>query len=99
MMKSSPEWIARRVRELRLAKDWSQKRLATEAGLSTDGISRIERADRSPQLETVAQIAAALGMPLAKLVDLGKTSRGPEKARQRASPQKRSTAANRGRGG
>jgi ribosome-binding protein aMBF1 (putative translation factor) len=29
--------IASRVRELRLAKGWSQKRLADETGLSTDG--------------------------------------------------------------
>jgi transcriptional regulator with XRE-family HTH domain len=63
--------IAARVRELRLAKGWSQERLAEEAGLSTDAISRIERGDRGPRLETLDQIAQAVGLPLQKLVDFG----------------------------
>jgi transcriptional regulator with XRE-family HTH domain len=70
-MTNLPNSIAERIRELRLAKGWSQERMAEEAGLSTDAISRIERGNRGPRLETVAQIAGALGMPLTKLVDFG----------------------------
>jgi transcriptional regulator with XRE-family HTH domain len=70
-MANLPNSIAERIRDLRQAKSWSQERLADEAGLSTNAISRIERGDRGPRLETVAQIATALNMPLSKLVDFG----------------------------
>jgi transcriptional regulator with XRE-family HTH domain len=48
--------IASRVRELRLAKGWSQERLADETGLSKDAVSRIERGDRGPRLDTLERI-------------------------------------------
>jgi transcriptional regulator with XRE-family HTH domain len=63
--------IAARIRELRLAKGWSQEQLAEEVNLSRDAISRIERGERSPRLETLAVIAKAVGIPLAKLLDFG----------------------------
>jgi transcriptional regulator with XRE-family HTH domain len=66
-----PKSIAVRIRELRMAKRWSQERLAEEAGLSMDAISRIERGERDPRLETVAQIARALGIALPKLLKFG----------------------------
>lgn len=63
------EPIGARVRELRLARGWSQQRLADETGLCKDAISRIERGSRKPRLETLNQIAEAIGFPLTKLVD------------------------------
>lgn len=62
--------IAARVRELRLAKGWSQERLAGETGLSKDAVSRIERGDRGPRLDTLERIAVAVGIPLPQLVDV-----------------------------
>jgi putative transcriptional regulator len=43
---------------------WSQQRLATEAGLSQEGVSQIETGRRAPALVTAWRIAAALGTTL-----------------------------------
>ena len=61
--------IASRVRDFREARGWSQDRLALEAGLSKDGVSRIERGYRSPRLDTLEAIAGALGLPLMALIN------------------------------
>lgn len=63
--------LAARIRDLRVARDWSQERLAEEAGLSKDAVSRIERGDRNPRLATLEQIGAAVGLSPSKLVDFG----------------------------
>jgi transcriptional regulator with XRE-family HTH domain len=63
--------VASRIRELRSAKGWSQEKLAEESGLSRDAVSRIERGDRGPRLETLELIARAVGLTLPKLVDFG----------------------------
>lgn len=68
-----PDAIAARVRELRVARGWSQDQMANEAGLSKDAVSRIERGDRSPRLDTLQRIGAAVGVSLPKLVDFGET--------------------------
>ena len=66
--------VAARIRELRQEKGWSQERLAEVAGMSRDGLSRIERGDRpAPRLETIASIAAALGVALPDFLDFSDT--------------------------
>jgi transcriptional regulator with XRE-family HTH domain len=70
MIKSS-DLVPARVRELRRRKGWSQEKLAEESGLSKDAVSRIERGDREPRLDTIEQIANAVGIPLSKLFDFG----------------------------
>jgi transcriptional regulator with XRE-family HTH domain len=75
--------IAARVRQLREARGWSQEQLASETGLSKDGVSRIERGDRTPRLETLERVAIAVGYPLARLVDVGEQV--PRIRRSRAS--------------
>jgi transcriptional regulator with XRE-family HTH domain len=67
-----PEAVAARIRELRVALDWSQERMAAEAGLSKDAVSRIERGDRDPRLVTLAQIGTAMGCSLPELLDFEK---------------------------
>jgi XRE family transcriptional regulator, regulator of sulfur utilization len=56
--------VAARIRELRLAKGWSQEELAEEAELSRDAIARIERGARAPRLDTLDMIAEAFGISL-----------------------------------
>jgi transcriptional regulator with XRE-family HTH domain len=68
------ETLGARVRELRLARGWSQQRLADETGLCKDAVTRIERGTRKPRLETLKQIAAAVGLPLTKLIDFDETA-------------------------
>ena len=63
------EMVVKRIRDLRRARRWSQEKLAEKAGLSRDAISRIERGDREPRLETLKLIAEALGLKLSKMLD------------------------------
>lgn len=75
-----------RIRFLRLERGWSQERLAEESGLSRDAISRIERGDRQPSLETLQRIADALEVSLSSLVDPGKPSPADAGARRKSIP-------------
>ena len=52
-----------RIRELRKSKGWTQQKLADEAGLAMDTISRYERGDREPRITEMGMIAKALGCP------------------------------------
>jgi transcriptional regulator with XRE-family HTH domain len=72
MATSIAEQVAKRIRELREARSWSQEALAEATGLSRDAIFRIERGDRSPGLETLAAIAAGLAVSLPELLDFGR---------------------------
>jgi len=62
--------VAARIRQLRSKKGWSQEQLAEAAGLSRDAISRIERGDREPKLETLEEVSGALGVRAAELLEL-----------------------------
>ena len=57
-----------RVRTLRLERGLSQEALADAADLHRTHISLIERGERSVRLETVAAVAAALGVQPADLM-------------------------------
>lgn len=57
-----------RVREIRLQRGLSQEELAFEAGMHRTAISFIERAERSPTLETIEKLALALDMQPAELM-------------------------------
>jgi transcriptional regulator with XRE-family HTH domain len=51
-----------RLRELRTSAGLSQPELARMAGMSKDGLARIEQGRRSPSWDTVLALAAALGV-------------------------------------
>lgn len=57
-----------RVREIRLLRGLSQEELAFEAGMHRTAISFIERAERSPTLETIEKLALALEVQPAELM-------------------------------
>jgi len=61
--------VGQRVRQLRTASGFTQAQLAERAGMATQAVSRIERGERSPTLETLDKLAAALGVGLAELAD------------------------------
>lgn len=50
-------------REKRLARGWSQKRLAEEAGIDESGLRRIELGQTRPTWETRQKLCRALGLP------------------------------------
>lgn len=56
--------IAQRVRELRLRNGWTIGRLAEVCGLSKGMLSKIENAQTSPSLGTLARLAEALAVPV-----------------------------------
>jgi transcriptional regulator with XRE-family HTH domain len=56
--------IAERVREYRLRHSWTVGRLADECGLSKSMLSKIENAQSSPSLGTLARLSEALSVPV-----------------------------------
>jgi transcriptional regulator with XRE-family HTH domain len=58
------ETIGTRVKYLREARNWTQERLAQEAGLSKSFISEMENDRRNPSAEKLLEIATVLGASL-----------------------------------
>ena len=56
--------IGLRIKELRVAKKWTQAKLAEESGVEPSNISHIERAATKLSLPTMVNIANALGVTL-----------------------------------
>lgn len=57
-----------RVRLLRQKYGWSQEALAEAAGLHRNHLGRIERGEQNPSLTVVIDVAAALDVPVEKLL-------------------------------
>lgn len=53
---------------------WSQRTLATRAGLDPKTVSLIERGDRSPTLFTLALLAEAMGVRLSEVLQNAEAS-------------------------
>ncbi len=60
--------LARRLRELRFKRGWSQETLAAQAGLHRTYISGIERAERNIGLDNVERLADAFGTTVSDLL-------------------------------
>jgi len=56
--------IAERVREFRHGHGWTVGKLARESGLSKGMLSKIENAQSSPSLATLARLSEVLGVPV-----------------------------------
>lgn len=60
-----PEYaLKRRIIELRIKKEMTQKQLAMAAGTHQTSIARFERGDYSPTLSFASRLAMAMGMKL-----------------------------------
>jgi transcriptional regulator with XRE-family HTH domain len=61
--------LGRRIRDLRThrAERWTQEELAQRAHISVSFLSMIERGERIPHVETLAEIASALSVTLSEL--------------------------------
>ncbi len=66
-MKTARDLFAKRVRELRTERSWSQDDLADAAGLHRTYIGTIERAEQSIGLDNIEKIAKALKVSIAEL--------------------------------
>ncbi len=60
--------IAKRIRELRQLKEWSQEELAEKADLHPTFIGNIERAEKNSTITTLEKIAQALSISLPELL-------------------------------
>jgi transcriptional regulator with XRE-family HTH domain len=60
--------FAGRLRKLREAKGWSLYRLALVAGLTNQGVIKLEKPGSDPKLSTLLKLAAALGVPACDLI-------------------------------
>jgi transcriptional regulator with XRE-family HTH domain len=65
-----------RLRAERQRRELTQEALAEAAGVDRKLIYRTELGQTSPRLDAVVQIADALGLPLAELVDIRVHGRG-----------------------
>lgn len=59
--------VARRLVELRTARGWSQEELGSHAGLSYKFIGEVERAQKSPSLDSLGRMADGLGVDIIEL--------------------------------
>jgi len=65
--------LAKRLKELRREKGWSQQKLAEKTGLSFNAVTKIEqRLAKYPTLKTLLKLADAFGVSLDELVGRNK---------------------------
>ena len=67
--------IGVKISEYRKIQDMTQAKLAEKTGLSNDFISRVERGERIPSVETLDNITNALDVSLGEFFDFGETQR------------------------
>jgi transcriptional regulator with XRE-family HTH domain len=61
--------LSKRLKQLRKERDWTQQKLAEEAGLSFNAVTKIEQgAAEHPTLKTLIKLANAFGIGLDELV-------------------------------
>jgi transcriptional regulator with XRE-family HTH domain len=56
------------LREVRMEKGWTQEQLGFESDLTRNFVSLVELGQRSPTLDTVEQVARALGVSASSLL-------------------------------
>lgn len=61
------ELLAKRIKELRLEKGWSQEDLAAASGLHRTYIGTVERAEQSITVDSIDKLARALGVTVSEL--------------------------------
>ncbi|MCV0426949.1 MAG: XRE family transcriptional regulator [Roseibium sp.] len=66
-MSNVEQHLARRLIELRRAKNWPLEDLAEKTGISRATLSRIERGDTSPTALVLGKLASAFGVSMAEL--------------------------------
>lgn len=61
--------IARRIRQLRMARGFTLQRVGEESGLSKGLLSKIENCNVSPPIATLSKLAKALNVPIGEFFD------------------------------
>ncbi len=68
MPQNPNELLASHLRTLRLARGWSQEKMAEKCGLHRTYVGAIERGERNVTLQTLNALAVALGVSAAELI-------------------------------
>ena len=68
MFNELPETFGRVLKKYRQRKDWSQMKLAMEAGMHLNALGNLERGQRNPSLRTVFVLCKALGVSVAEFM-------------------------------
>ena len=68
-------FVAERLKELRLGRGLSLRKLAQRSDLTPEMLSRAERAERTPSLETMARVCQGLDVTLAEFFADGHTTK------------------------
>lgn len=61
--------LARNLRQLRQARDWSQEELAHQADIHRTYVSDLERSRRNPSIDIIERLAKGLGVTMGELLD------------------------------
>ena len=61
--------LGRKIRDIRVSKNMTQKKLAESAGISNTYLSDIERMRTSPSIKTLLSIADSLGKNIKEFLD------------------------------
>lgn len=77
--KALEQAIAQRIRQKRLALEWSLDKLAQVTGLSKGYLSQIENCEKNPPISTLTKIAFGLGQDVVTLITGESTSPAPVK--------------------
>ena len=56
------------IRQKRIAKNWTQEKLSSEAGINNRFLQKIEAGDRTPSILTLFKLAQAFGVTPDKLL-------------------------------
>ncbi|HEY8471421.1 MAG TPA: XRE family transcriptional regulator [Natronosporangium sp.] len=79
--------VAERVRALRSSRGWSQDELAGRSGVSKGMVVQIEGARTNPSIGTLARIADAFGVTVARLLEPSEDERAVQVTDADAAPQ------------
>lgn len=66
---STAQKLGKKIRSLRLEKNWSQEKLGEITGLDRTYISGIERGVRNPSIKNIDKLAKALNTKISELID------------------------------
>ncbi|MBV9073305.1 MAG: helix-turn-helix transcriptional regulator [Acidobacteria bacterium] len=79
MLQEHPNTVlARRLREMRRRRGWSQETMAEKCGLHRTYVGAIERGERNITLDTLHNLANSLGVSAAELISKKHTKRVKE---------------------
>lgn len=70
--------VTMKIKQLRMAKGWTQRQLAEASGISKSQLDRIEKNESMPTIDKLCDIAHALGVPAEKTYEYRHIEKNPQ---------------------